>query len=154
MPGNSVSTSKRIVRSTAARSLGQAFGASAAALAFAASSAAFAVSWASISSHFFMYFLKIAAQCSDALAPTLCQYLMRLGTQRDARFLVRDVRIVGAQLLDRPCRRAAGGRRWRRCGNSAGASGPSASCECERPRRIPLNPMFRREIYDSGVTRK
>ena len=39
--------------------------------AWAASAAAFAAAWASISSHFFMNFLKIAAQCSDGNAPTL-----------------------------------------------------------------------------------
>ena len=80
-----------------------------AALAFAASSAALAASCASISSHFFMYFLKITAHCSDGSAPTLIQYLIRARLQRDALVLVRRRAGRRCPAPRSPGRRAAGG---------------------------------------------
>ena len=58
--------------------------------------------------------------------PTLCQYLMRRA-ELDAACLVRRRAGRRCRVPRSPGRRAAGGGRWRRCGSSAGASGPSAS---------------------------
>ena len=89
---------------------------------------------ASISSHFFMYFLNSTSHVLRRLGADAHPVLDPAGLERDARRPCPRRAGRRCPAPRSPGRRAAGGRRWRRCGNSAGASGPSASCECELPR--------------------
>ena len=83
-----------------------------------------------------MYFLNSTAHRSDGSAPTLIQYLMRSGFRVDALVGVLDHRIVGAQFLDDPAVARLAGVDGHDAEITAGASGPSFSCECELPRGL------------------